>query len=211
MSNNEKQIGVKVDASLWKEFRDDVKSRRGSIKGHLKTEVNNALREYIQASKGGDTHDRLVQIEKRLEEMEGTLTEIDETKKDSSLSSTMENRMAKIRETIHEESDGAPRIHEQVVEMAIKKHAGKSKPTIRQYKDLLQQERDVFSDPRPDKSYFFIDAPNYCKAVNQMLQECEIDKQQYLGIVEDTYNREWWGAQVDKFENRRDNSGKGFQ
>jgi len=63
----EQQIGVRVDKQLWKQFRQDVMERRGAVRGHLKTEVNNALRSYIQASKGGDLDDRVRRLENSVE------------------------------------------------------------------------------------------------------------------------------------------------
>jgi len=204
MGDNQKQIGVKVDESLWQEFREDVQQRRGSVKGHLKTELHNALREYINAAQGGDTHDRLMQIEHRLEDIEGAVAEIGETKKHSEVSKTVENRLEKIRETIQQEAGEAPRVHEQVVEMAIKRHAGQSKPTLRQYKELLKDNRELHQDPRPDQSYYYREAPFYCFAVNQMYQDQEISKSDYLHYVENVYDREWWGAQVDKYKNEND-------
>jgi len=213
MGDNEKQIGVKVDESLWQEFREDVQQRRGSVKGHLKTELHNALREYINAAQGGDTHDRLIQIESRLNDIEGAVAEIGETKKDSGVSKTVENRLASIRETIQQEAGEAPRVHEQVVEMAIKRHAGQSKPTLRQYKELLKDNRELFQDPRTDQSYYYREAPQYCAAVNQMYQDQKISKSDYLHYVENVYERDWWGAQVDKFNNEpeADGGSVGFQ
>jgi len=213
MGENEKQIGVKVDESLWQEFREDVQHRRGGVKGHLQTELQNALREYINAAQGGDTHDRLVQIESRLNDIEGAVAEIGETKKDSGVSKTVENRLESIRETIQGEAGDAPRIHEQVVEMAIKQHAGQSRPTLRQYKDLLKENRELFQDPRPEQSYYYRDAPRYCSAVNQMYEDSEISRSDYLHVVENVYERDWWGAQVDKYENEvePDGGSVGFQ
>jgi len=59
------QPGVEVDGELWEEFREEVRARRGGIRGHLKTELEAALREYIE---GGDpTPD---QINARLQRIE---------------------------------------------------------------------------------------------------------------------------------------------
>lgn len=210
-NNNEQQIGVKINSGLWSEFRDDVQRRHGAIRGHLKHEVENALREYINASEGGDTHDRLTNIEEELAALRGEIAEIDETKKRSGLSKTVENRLDAIKEEIHEESDGAPRVHEQVIEMAIKKHAGQSKPTLRQYKKLLRDEDAAFEDPRPGNSYYFRSAPQFCAGVNQMYQDGEIEKTTYLELVEGEFTRDWWGEQVDRFENGSEDTTPGFQ
>jgi hypothetical protein len=203
MANDQtKQVGVRVDEGLWQSFRDDVKRRNGAVKGHLRSELEAAIREYMEASHGGDANDKLTRIETRLDEIEETIEQTAQKKNDSGFSATVENRMDKIRQTIHEETDGAPRVHEQVVEMAIKKHAGRSDPTLRQYKRLLQEDRDLFEDPRPDQSYYFRDAPRFCAAVNEFVQDREIPEQDYLELVEERYGRDWWGDQVDTFEER---------
>jgi len=210
MSDETTQTGVQFDADLWQRFREDVKTRNGGIRGHLKHEVENALREYINASEGGDTHDRLTRIESELESIRGAVEEIDQTKKRSGLSKTVENRLEKITETIEDESGSAPRVHEQVVEMAIKKHAGQSKPTLRQYKQLLQDEGEAFEDPRSNQSYFFRDAPRFCNAVNAMYEDGDISKAQYAELVDNEYGRDWWGEQVDTF-NQDDSDTPAFQ
>jgi len=212
-NEGEKQIGVRVSESLWQQFREDVERRKGRVKGQLGPEVERAIRAYIDASHGGDTNDRLARIESKLESLEGSIERAGETKKDSGLSKTVENRMAKIKETIEEESSGAPRVHEQVIEMAIKKHAGQSHPTIRQYKQLLQDEGEAFEDPRSDQSYYFRDAANFCSAVNQLAKENEIDGQTYNELVDETYGREWWQQQLERYEERnsQDTEAPGFQ
>jgi len=59
------QPGVEVDRELWEQFREEVKHRRGGVRGHLKTELEAALRDYIE---GGDpTPD---QINARLQRIE---------------------------------------------------------------------------------------------------------------------------------------------
>jgi len=193
MSNTEKQIGVRVSEELWNRFRQDVQDRHGAIRGHLKHEVESALREYMDASHGGDVNDRLTRIESELETIRGSVVENDETKKDSGLSSTVENRMAKIRETIEKEADGQPKVHEKVVELAIKEHAGKSAPTLRQYKQLLQEERDLYAHPMKD-SLYFRDPTEYVLAVNAMAKGGKIRGKRYDEILAE-YGKEWWLAQ----------------
>jgi len=51
MSDREK-VGVRVDAELWQEFRENVKERKGSVRGVLGDELDNAIRQYIRG--GGD-------------------------------------------------------------------------------------------------------------------------------------------------------------
>lgn len=209
--NQPKQIGVEVDATLWKQFREDVRRRKGGVRGQLKPELEAALREYLDAADGGDTNDRLTRIEDKVDDLGARLDQIDETKKQSDLSKTVENRLQSIKETIADEADGAPRVHEQVVEMAIKKHAGHSRPTLNQYKDLLQDDHAVYEDPRDDSSYYFRSAPRFCVAVNQMIEDHDIGQDTYTDLVDDEYGREWWGKQVQKFKTDGGTNSPGFE
>lgn len=69
MGNETVQPGTEIDAQLWKQFRNDVQDRRGRVNGVLASELENAIREYVEASHGGDTIDRLERIESRLDEL----------------------------------------------------------------------------------------------------------------------------------------------
>lgn len=44
------QIGPTVDAEVWQQFREDVKARKGTVRGNLGTELDRALREYLSDS-----------------------------------------------------------------------------------------------------------------------------------------------------------------
>ena len=213
MSEGEKQIGVKVDKQLWQQFRQDVSDRKGRVHGHLKTEVETALSEYIHASRGGDTHDRLRRLENQMDKVVGLLEDGTPKKENSDVGSRVESKLEDIIETVSKEADGAPRVHDSVIEMAIETHAGYSDPTIKQYKELLHKRKEAFEDPRPGNNYHYLDAPTYCSAVNQSLQEGTISKDKYVEIVENTYTRDWWGQQIQKFEDRIGNNEqpKGFQ
>lgn len=41
------QIGPAVDADLWQRFREDVKARKGQVRGVLGDELENAIRDYL--------------------------------------------------------------------------------------------------------------------------------------------------------------------
>lgn len=195
MTNETVQPGTRIDKSVWEEFRQDVIERRGSVRGHLASEVENALQEYINASEGGDTHDRLTTIEQELRDVRTLLEEQDENKKRSSLSQTTESRLASIRDTIHDETDGSPKVHEKVVEFAIREHAGGSEPTIRRYKELLQNDNELFPHPSEDRR-FFLDATDFVKATNALAKGSKISQQQYDEILAD-YGEDWWRSQLE--------------
>jgi len=62
------QPGTKIDEELWERFREDVKRRRGGVRGHIRTELENALRAYIH---GGDATP--TDIDARLQRIEAEL------------------------------------------------------------------------------------------------------------------------------------------
>jgi len=41
------QPGTRIDPSLWEEFREDIEARKGAVRGHLQTELENAIRQYL--------------------------------------------------------------------------------------------------------------------------------------------------------------------
>jgi len=206
MVTGSKQIGVRVNESLWKEFREDVAERKGGVKGHLRTEVETALREYINASEGGDTHDRLTEIERKLEAVHTEVREMDEKKKDSGVSQTTEQRLNNISDQIEDETDGSPKVHEEVVELAIRENAGSSDPTIRRYKELLRQDEQLFNHPT-NNALYFTDPTDYVMATNALRKGGQLDAGQYAEIL-DQYGEEWWLAQQ---EEQADDEPKGFQ
>lgn len=210
MVDGEKQIGVKVDEQIWQEFRQDVSDRKGRVHGHLKTEVETALKEYINASAGGDTHDRLRRLEHQMDKVLGHLESEQQKNKDPDVGSRVESKLEDIIETVNKEADGAPRVHDSVIEMAIENHAGFSEPTKKQYKQLLRKRNEAFPDPRSDSSYHYLDAGIYCQAVNEMVQDREIDREEYVDIVEGEHSRDWWSEQLEKVENG-DNGSVAFQ
>jgi len=63
--SDEVQPGTKIDADVWENFREAVRDRHGVVRGHLKTELENALREYSgdAGTAGADIERRLARIE----------------------------------------------------------------------------------------------------------------------------------------------------
>lgn len=41
------QPGVEIDKAVWEEFRENIKQRQGGVRGHLRSELENAIRLYI--------------------------------------------------------------------------------------------------------------------------------------------------------------------
>lgn len=205
MARDLTQIGVKFDAQLWQAFREDVQARKGGIDGHLRVELEQALREYLNASEGGDTHDRLNRIEDRLDTIADALADEDKKKKDSEVTSRTEKKLNAIRQQIQEETDGSPKVHEKVVELAIRDNAGSSEPTIRRYKQLLKQDNDLFTHPTHESMYFR-DPEEFVLAVNAMRKGGKITADTYGDVVAE-YGEDWWLAQQEE----QNDQPKGFQ
>jgi len=82
--------------------------------------------------------------------------------------------------------------------MAIREHAGSSAPTLRQYKQMLRQEKVLFPHPTKD-SLYFRDATDYVKAVNAMAKGGKISQQSYDDILEQ-HGEDWWLNQQEDDE-----------
>jgi len=62
------QPGTKIDADVWEQFREEVRERHGVVRGHLKTELENALRQYSGDAGAADTD-----VERRLARIEAAV------------------------------------------------------------------------------------------------------------------------------------------
>jgi len=206
MGDNKTQPGTRINETVWKQFRQDVRERKGAINGYLGQELERALKEYMNASEGGDTHDRLTEIEQLVRENNALLEQETQTKKDSGVSSTTENRLRQIRERIDDETNGSPKVHNEVIELAIREVAGGSKPTIKRYKELLQEDRELFPHPA-NNSMYFRDATNFTQAVNALTKGGKIKQSEYNELVAD-YGEEWW---LDQLPEEDDTSERGIQ
>jgi len=67
------QIGVEVDEDLWNELREDVRERKGKVRGVLGDEVENAIRHYLHNGPDRGTPQQLSDIEARLNRIEGAV------------------------------------------------------------------------------------------------------------------------------------------
>lgn len=196
-----------VSKSLRDEFRDHVRERFGTVRGHYRSEVETALREYLRAEEGGDTHDRLQRIEEDVADIKDALSdEGRKKKKQTSRSHTTERRLQKIKATIADEATSADTVHAQVVEMAIRQHAGGSDPTIRRYTRMLEQDRVLFPDPLSDTQYFRTPEA-FVAATNAYTKSGKLDQESYDRVI-DEYGEDWWREVIDRME---DDSGRGFQ
>lgn len=200
------RLGVRIPKSLRDQFREDVKQRKGGVHNHLRQEVINALREYLHAAEGGDTHDRLRRLENRqmkmmdvLESLEGadTSSQDGKKKKISDLSTEVENKLSSVVDELEAKKNGsAPKIDEQLVERAIRDGAGvHSDPSIRQYKNLLIEDETIFPHPTKD-DLVFTNSEDFVRASNALAKGAKLSQDDYDDLV-DRYGEDWWRSQLN--------------
>jgi len=209
MSNDTTQPGIQVSEQLWNEFRQDVRDRHGTVRGHLSSELERAIREYINASNGGDTHDRLRRIENRLDEIaeqQPTQSKQESDGGNDSVSKTTEKRMQEIMADIQDRADelGTNRVREDDIEAAIERNAGHSHKTIQRYEKLLQNQRQLFPHPVSDDVYF-VKPTSFIAFIEQTDQLGENQREQIVG----EFGSEWWVENAP--EGLIDDGGRGFQ
>jgi len=69
MTDREK-LGVRVDAEVLQQFREDVEERKGQKRGVLGDEVEKALKHYLAVNNDLDLTDRLARIERGVRHLE---------------------------------------------------------------------------------------------------------------------------------------------
>lgn len=193
-----------IPREVRKEFREMVKENYGGIRGFYRVEVEKAIREYMRANKGGDTHDRLKRIEDSLEELaedrgDSSEPSTAEKTKDSAVSSTTANRLEAIRGQIANQSGGTTIVHESIINKAIEDNAGSSTPTIRRYKQMLKQRHHVFENPAPEMSNWFLDGEAFVEMVESNFPERTQE-------VAEEYGEEWYDDIRDSLEDDGDPS-----
>lgn len=194
-----------VNEKLRDDFRQFVMDTQGTVRGHYKKQVENALHEYINAYQGGDTHDRLTRIENEVNDIKTMLSERELEGGNDSISNTTEQRISEIMTDIqdHAEDIGSKRVTEDVVKSAIEKNAGHSFKTIQRYKELLQNQKALFQHPE-NESVFFVNPEAFIVFCEQNLSEGEITR------LYDVFGDSWWSDNApDGF--LESDAGKGFQ
>lgn len=189
-----------VSESLRDEFRDDVEDRFGSVRGHYRSEVENALREYLKGSRGGDTEDRLRRLEDMVERIDGrtaaALSDADgKNKKESDVGPKTQNRIERIRDRIEHESGEGP-VHEAVVRKAIEDVAGHSDPTIRRYMQMLTDRDILYPHPKRDSKFVYGD-DEYVRMIQNMGENGAITQSAYWDIVDDWGGESNWRDALD--------------
>jgi len=66
---DEVQPGVKIDRGVWERFREDIMDRKGRIRGHLRTELEAAIQQYLD----DNTDSELARIEAKVDHLAAEL------------------------------------------------------------------------------------------------------------------------------------------
>lgn len=198
------RIGPRVDSGLWNQFKNEVQRRRGSHYGYLREELENAIREYLHATEGGDIHDRLSRIEAKQDEIlsmagDTTSNEMDHTHTNSNLGPRQQDRIEKIYDRIEEKANGDNKVHESDVHNAIREVAGGNDTTLRTYKDGLKERHLAFE--WPESSDWWLDGEKFVKVYTTTFTE-RYDQ------LKQTYGENWvemklngHGEVADQIEN----------
>jgi len=193
------QPGARIDADVWERFREEVRNRQGGVRGHLRSELENALLSYVDASDGGDVDDRLRRVEnavERIEEQTGVLVEGEEgkKKKDSNVSAgpRQQKKLATIESRIQREAGDASTVHVSVVNKAIEDAAGTSEPTLRTYKRMLKDRRVAFENPSEESNTWFVDEEVFVNVVESTFAH----RNQEIAA---NYGEEWYDSAVEQY------------
>lgn len=161
------QIGPTVDAALWREFRENVKDRKGHTRGALGDELENAIREYIRDE--SRPIDR--RVEKRLARIEEAVgaaptdggTEIFETKghthtpsrldvtEKPSANAATDKKVAYLADCIKETATDDPQeLPRKVIVETVKDEYGFRSDTAKRYVEHLIEEFGLVAHPEID-------------------------------------------------------------
>ena len=210
------QPGTRIDKSVWEAFRSDVEDRHGMVRGNLRRELENALRAYIDASEGGDTHDRLRRLEnavERIDERTEDLVDVGGAKNkkgsNASVGPRRKKKLDAIESQIDREAGDATKVHKSVIHKAIEDNAGTSGPTIRTYKRMLKERRIAFETPSEDANTWFVDPAAFVNVVESNYRHRNHE-------IAAEYGEEWWETAVEEFvdwneEDEEDEERRGFQ
>jgi len=154
------KVGVEISEKVWKQFREDVKNRRGRVRGVLGNEVEKALQKQMMATEGGDAIDHMKRIEDKLDtvieaEADGsgaTVVEPSSAPAPDSKPKPNATRHEKVRYLIDEmglKPEGGS-IHRDGVRNVIQEEYDFTDDTIDDYIQAIATRLDAVPDPEID-------------------------------------------------------------
>jgi hypothetical protein len=196
------QIGPAVDAKLWQRFREDVKQRKGTIRGHLGGELENALREYLR----DDSSPTEQRIEKRIARIEravgaaptdggtdtseaaehthaqtDTNTEPDDKPPANSASEKKVTYLAQcMRSDIGIHSDDAGMVPRSVLTDLVIDEYDFRGDTVERYVDRLIEEFGLQEPPNTNFDGELVTEPKYQKRIEERTEQAKQDAKKKL-------------------------------
>jgi len=168
------QPGTEVDAELWQRFRDAVEQRRGGVRGHLRTELESALRGYIDGEEvaPAEVNRRLARIEAAVgvEATDGGTDTSEPTKcthtPDQALDapderphpqSASEKKVAWLAQQVHDrETDGQSKLimtHESVIREVVSDAYSFTAETAQRYETEVADRLGLVDHPSNEELY----------------------------------------------------------
>lgn len=198
------QPGVRIDATLWEQFKNDIQNRKGVVRGQVAPELENAIENYLTASNGTPTDERLRRIENELESLcESVAPLADATakkEKHSEFSSRVETRFENVKAQIMREAGDTDLVHDSVIETAIEDNAGFADQTLDRYKGLLKKRLVAFEHPNDGFESWWLDGDSYVAYVEDNYGEADIRE------IATEYDKEWFNQTLEEVA-----SDRGFQ
>jgi hypothetical protein len=161
------QVGARVDAALWEEFREQVESRHGQTRGSLGDELENAIRNYIHFGADKSVPDQLAEMNTRLQRLEGEVgtaaadggtdslaadehthapSRLDVTEKPAANAAT-DKKVAWLAEQVGSNPESIPRAKLRDI---VKDEYGFRSDTAKRYVERLIDHFDLVDDPTAD-------------------------------------------------------------
>jgi len=195
------RIGADIDRDLWETFREDVRERRGTVHGTLSDELENAIRQYLGKDELSRLEGRMASLEETVqEEVVPALHEENQKKKraDASPSRNVLSKLDRIKDRIRAEYPDLKTVTEREVEEIVEEIAGASEPTLRKYKQLLQEMRILFPHPTSeDRLLNLEEACDFVATMKRARKEKRLSPERYNELVEG-YGRDWWAEQWEE-------------
>jgi hypothetical protein len=175
-----------IDADEYEQFRSFVADVHGRVRGHLATELENALREYRESYYGGDRlkriEDDIATIKANVADAEAdggaapqAASEANSTRpRDSGKPAANQPRGVKLDYLIDEFTEDSGTFHTNALRNIIDEEYGFAAETTDEYIDLIIERLDAVEDPEIDSVYLFGDA------IDERMAELEQDAKDEL-------------------------------
>lgn len=183
------QIGPAIDADLWREFREDVRARKGQVRGVLGDELETAIRQYLNDSVDPVERkqlEKLTRIESALDIQTAdggvdTLeadshthapSRLDVTEKPAANAATEKKvaylaRRAKDEYTLDPEKEGT--VPKSVLRDLVKDEYGFRRDTAKRYVEELIDELSLQEHPDPNYDQL-VTEPRYEAVISEELE-----------------------------------------